>query len=452
MAEPRATIESDTLALDDIDAFTGDEVARLVVEVSPGVHVSKRSAIAGILAYINGALANLGFGQLASAAIDNDATGASASASKFWTSLAAKTYVDQILAAQDAMVFKGAVDCAANPNYPAADRGHTYRVSVAGKIGGASGVNVEAGDLVMCVTDSTAAGNQATVGANWVVSQTNIDGGVIGPASATDGSLARYDGASGKLLKNGVSPDGSTIEISGSDLRVKDQGVSLPKLANLANHRLIGRDTSGSGTPEALTLSQLLDWVGSAADGDMLLRSGGAWARLAKGTDAQVLKIVSGAPAWATQTGTYTAKTGFVKAHRTTSQTSMTAGADNKVQLNVEEADAHNRFDNATNYDYTADRSGWYDVKASVSAACSVTDTPMARIYKNGSPELDGTYAAHASNTLGMTSFISKVDGSIYLAIGDKITLYVYLPTGVTSIGGSKRYCYLHISPKEQDV
>jgi hypothetical protein len=114
---------------------------------------------------------------------------------------ATKQYVDQIVAAQDAMVFKGVVDCAANPDYPAGDRGDTYRVSVAGKIGGGSGVNVEAGDLLLCLTDSTASGDQATVGANWSIQQTNLDGAVIGPASVTDGVPALFDGVTGKLIK-----------------------------------------------------------------------------------------------------------------------------------------------------------------------------------------------------------------------------------------------------------
>lgn len=87
-----------------------------------------------------------------------------------------KAYVDNLIAAQDAMVFKGVIDCSGNPNYPAADRGWTYRVSVAGKIGGASGPNVEAGDILICITDGTAAGNQAAVGVNWAIIQVNIDG------------------------------------------------------------------------------------------------------------------------------------------------------------------------------------------------------------------------------------------------------------------------------------
>ena len=134
--------------------------------------------------------------------LDTDGTLAANSDVKIPTQKAVKTYADQLIAANDAMVFKGVIDCSTNPNYPAADRGHTYRVSVAGKIGGASGVSVEVGDLALCLTDGTASGDQAAVGANWTTIQTNSDGLVVGPASATDGNFPLWDGTTGKLLKN----------------------------------------------------------------------------------------------------------------------------------------------------------------------------------------------------------------------------------------------------------
>lgn len=80
------------------------------------------------------------------------------------------------IAAADAMIYKGAIDASTNPNYPAASAGDTYRISVAGKIGGPSGPSVEVGDMVICHTDGTAAGNHATVGSKWDIIQSNIDG------------------------------------------------------------------------------------------------------------------------------------------------------------------------------------------------------------------------------------------------------------------------------------
>lgn len=121
-----------------------------------------------------------------------------------------------LLGTQDVFVYKGVIDCSANPNYPAADSGHTYRVSVAGKIGGASGVNVQVGDLLTCAADSTASGTQAAVGSSWGIVQANIDGAVIGPASATNNALAQFDGTSGKLLKDG--PAAASMNFSVANL------------------------------------------------------------------------------------------------------------------------------------------------------------------------------------------------------------------------------------------
>lgn len=104
--------------------------------------------------------------------------------------------VAQLLGNIDALVFKGVIDCSANPNYPAADAGHVYRVSVAGKIGGASGPNVEAGDILTCITDGTASGNHATVGANWTIIQSNIDGAVAVSGTPAQGDIL-YRGAAG---------------------------------------------------------------------------------------------------------------------------------------------------------------------------------------------------------------------------------------------------------------
>lgn len=179
----------------------------------------------------------LGLGTSATLASDTDGTLAANSDSRIATQKATKTYVDQIIAAQDAMVFKGVIDCSANPNYPAADRGHTYRVSVAGKIGGASGTNVEAGDLLLCLTDGTAAGDQATVGTSWSIAQTNLDGAVIGPASATDGGFAKFNGTTGKVIKNSAATiavaDGGTgaATVNGAIAALRN-GCMVKKSAN----------------------------------------------------------------------------------------------------------------------------------------------------------------------------------------------------------------------------
>jgi hypothetical protein len=59
-----------------------------------------------------------------------------------------------------------AVNCSANPDYQEASVGDQYIVSVAGKIGGASGLSVYVGDMIYC-TVKNAGGTQASVGTSW---------------------------------------------------------------------------------------------------------------------------------------------------------------------------------------------------------------------------------------------------------------------------------------------
>lgn len=60
------------------------------------------------------------------------------------------------------------IDCSTNPNYPAASQGDLYFVTVAGKIGGASGTSVLVGDFFYASADN-AGGTQAAVGSSWTV-------------------------------------------------------------------------------------------------------------------------------------------------------------------------------------------------------------------------------------------------------------------------------------------
>lgn len=130
------------------------------------------------------------------------------------TQNAVKVYADNLLGSANALVYKGVIDCSTNPNYPAADAGWMYIVSVAGKIGSASGVDVEVGDMLICNTDGSPSGNQTTVGANWNVIQKNIIGAVTGPASSVNNRIAVFDSVTGKIIKQGVLlDDGSTVSI-----------------------------------------------------------------------------------------------------------------------------------------------------------------------------------------------------------------------------------------------
>ncbi len=157
------------------------------------------------------------------AALDVDDTLSANDDSKVASQKAVKGYVDGLVAASDAVLYKGAIDCSGNPNYPAADAGNLYRVSVAGKIGGASGVNVVEGDTLICKTDSTASGNQVAVGSNWDVIQANVSGEVIGPASSVNNHIPQFDGTTGTLLKDGLALDTDSTLVSNSDVRLPSQ-------------------------------------------------------------------------------------------------------------------------------------------------------------------------------------------------------------------------------------
>jgi len=132
----------------------------------------------------------------------NTSLGLKANQSTTYTKTETDAKISSTIASLDVMVFKGVIDASTDPNYPTGDAGHTYRISVAGKIGGASGINVEIGDILICLVDGTLSGNQATVGSNWNISQVNIDGAVISNETATvDNDFVVFSGTNGKIIK-----------------------------------------------------------------------------------------------------------------------------------------------------------------------------------------------------------------------------------------------------------
>ena len=96
--------------------------------------------------------------------------------------------------------------------------------------------------------------------------------------------------------------DGSTITLTGNSFSVAAGGigttqlaadaVTFPKFQNASvNQRVLGRNTSGAGDFEEVTVTQLMDWVGSTR-GSIPYRGASAWAALAPG--AINLPLVSG--------------------------------------------------------------------------------------------------------------------------------------------------------------
>jgi hypothetical protein len=81
-----------------------------------------------------------------------------------------------------------------------------------------------------------------------------------------------------------------------------NDAVTYAKLQNVsATSRIIGRKTAAAGDAEECTLSEVLDFIGSAAQGDILYRGASGWSRLGAGTAGQTL-TTGGAganPSWA---------------------------------------------------------------------------------------------------------------------------------------------------------
>jgi hypothetical protein len=118
------------------------------------------------------AIQNLETADFATGVIDTDTTLAANSDTRLATQKAVKTYVDNKVV--NGVNYQGAIDASTNPNDPAAAKGDLYKISVAGKIGGASGPSVQVGDTIIA-TAASAAGNHATVGSNWNIIQANVD-------------------------------------------------------------------------------------------------------------------------------------------------------------------------------------------------------------------------------------------------------------------------------------
>ena len=111
------------------------------------------------------------------------------------------TYVNDQIAATDAMVYKGTVgtdgtflDLPTN-KYKI---GWTYRVSTAGTY---AGVSCEVGDIIIAWKNGPSSGS-TVINSDWTIIQTNIDGAVIGPSSSTVNHVVTFSDSTGKVIKD----------------------------------------------------------------------------------------------------------------------------------------------------------------------------------------------------------------------------------------------------------
>jgi hypothetical protein len=157
------------------------------------------------------------------------------------------------------------------------------------------------GDLVMLygrgqytsVALAKAEGSPSTVPARITASGRLVARIIFQKSASTSESIETVWGVS--LNPTGVTDHGSLAGLSDSD-------HAPSALAFAATQRVAGRNTAGSGAGEEVTLSQLLDWIGTVAQGDILYRGAAGWERLAAGASGKFLKTLgAGAnPAWDT--------------------------------------------------------------------------------------------------------------------------------------------------------
>lgn len=275
----------------------------------------------------------------------------SSNTTKIPTSSAVVSYVSSILQASDAMIYKGTLGTGGTitalptkSSSPLPLTGWTYKVITAGTY---ANQKCEIGDMIVCLTDAT-----TSVDPTWTVIQSNIDGAVTSEVtSTTDGRIPLFSGTNGKVIKDssktintsvtdsdsyiptskavktfvegkgyvtssgvtsvGLSLPSSILEVTGSPVTSTGTLTGSLKKQN-ANTVFAGPDSGSSAavpTFRSLVAADLPTvpynkggtGLTTYTKGDILYASDtDTISKLKIGTAGQVLKVVSGVPAWST--------------------------------------------------------------------------------------------------------------------------------------------------------
>ena len=124
--------------------------------------------------------------------------------------------------------------------------------------------------------------------------------------------------------------------------------------------------------------------------------------------------------------------------YRTSDQTGTINGA-TKIQFNNELFDTANCFDSTTNYRFTPNVAGYYQINGLAGYVLNITQIFYTVLYKNGSAYTRGSQIPF--NTNGSLSLYSNL---VYLnGTTDYIELYIYNQSGSSqTLAGNSEYCY----------
>lgn len=160
--------------------------------------------------------------------------------------------------------------------------------------------NVTTDRLIGRDTAGTGESEQLTVGGGVEFSGS---GGI--QRSALTGAVTASAGSGATAIAADAVTTVKILDANVTTAKLADDAVTYAKIQNIsATSRILGRKTAAAGDTEECTLSQVLDFIGSAAQGDILYRDSAAWARLGAGTSGQYLKTLGAAanPLWAAST------------------------------------------------------------------------------------------------------------------------------------------------------
>lgn len=138
-------------------------------------------------------------------------------------------------------------------------------------------------------------------GGSVIVIPEGSTGDVLQDVQTFADAAARGNAIPRRVGQLGVQVDNGTLwRSNGAGAGAWTRAITLPQVQASTTSRVFGRKTAAGGDGEELSLSDVLDFVGSAAQGDILYRGASAWTRLAAGTAGQVLRTAGAAanPAW----------------------------------------------------------------------------------------------------------------------------------------------------------